>query len=842
MYVGKTQASAVVGLTISRAPERVWQQHFSSTEPQPELVRGRLARRVLESEGRWIAIDGAPGMGRTTLLGQVADELLGQQEWFHTIWNTSQRIEALAFSRYERSRDLRPIARWLRAQAARSQSGYATLLIDDYDTSLSAACMRLLDELLLAVPNLRVITTSIDPLSPSASLAQRGVTQFTRVAATELLFSEEETTQLCAAVAAQQQAAASLVDPKLVKRLFDTTRGIPLGVGLAIDRLSRSDEWPEYQLCQVMNLLYTGILRAHLSSMNAQGLSAMYNTFSLMPRFSYLHISECFPEVSAETIRALAASPALDGRRRILPGEYTWSEDFLLAAKELSSGRVAERRELATKLYRRNYAGGAFEQWFLAGDLARAEAMLRTRFLTVYETLSPETAREVFGIAPTELAAYPMIRVMQMLLDPRATPAELRQCIENLAILGARGGASGLIALSVRAAVLARKGLAKLAYEQAEQVLHQAAELMLDDSEETEAERRSVAEATLTAALALFEVGAIPSRQEVLPRCYGSPFLRYRSDLAQYFLDAVRADHPERHLIINKNEVHSYRSLVFSGLECARGIEVLNDYDEWFVGMLQRQQSVYAIAELAQHANEPYGSTAHLVESYEMPEGRRLAFKCYTATEDCLRLLSLGDQVGAVSVAYREDLLEPQASILRATVLLATGRLKESREMLEALGPGRGARTEAARAVLRACVLVGQERPEAARAVLARAMPLPSATLVQAFGFVSTEAARMLAELYPPVARFVNAAEITGMLGTGNHIGGTRRYEALTEKERVVLLGLREGLNTREIADRQFLSVNTVRTHVRSIGKKLNASGQAEMLRRAEELRIFADA
>ena len=54
---------------------------------------------------------------------------------------------------------------------------------------------------------------------------------------------------------------------------------------------------------------------------------------------------------------------------------------------------------------------------------------------------------------------------------------------------------------------------------------------------------------------------------------------------------------------------------------------MLNDYDEWFVGMLQRQQSVYAIAELAQHANEPYGSTAHLVESYEMPEGRRLAFR-----------------------------------------------------------------------------------------------------------------------------------------------------------------------------------------------------------------------
>lgn len=842
MYVGQMQAAAVAGLTISRAPERVWQKHFTAPEPQPEIARIRLARRVLEADGRWIAIDGAPGMGRTTLLGQIADELLGTQEWFHAVWNTSQRLEAFAFSRYERSRDLRPIARWLSVQAALSQSGYATLLIDDFEATFSAESVRLLEELLLAVPRLRIITTSIEPLSPSASLAQRGAVQITRVAPTELLFSEEETAQLCAAVASQQVGSSLLGDPTLVKRLFDTTRGIPLGVMLSIDRLSRTDEWPEYQLCQVMNLLYTGVLRAHLGSMNLQGLSAMYNTFSLMPRFSYLHISACFPEAAPETIRALAASPALDGRRRVRAGEYSWSEDFMLAAKELSSGRVAERRELATKLYRRNYAAGAFEQWFLAGDLARAEAMLRTRFLTVYETLSPETAREVFGIAPTELAAYPMIRVMQTLLDSRATAPELRQCIENLAILGARGGAAGLVALSVRAAVLARKGLAKLAYEQAEQVLHQATDLMFEDSEETEAERRSVTEATLTAALALFEVGAIPSRHEVLPRCYGSPFLRYRSDLAQYFLDAVRADYPERHLIVNKNEVHSYRSLVFSGLECARGIEVLGDYDEWFVGMLQRQQSVYAIAELAQHAHEPYGSTTHLMNSYATPEGRQLAFRHYAATENCLRLLSMDDQAGAVSVAYREELLEPQASILRATVLFATGRLKDARETLEALGPGRGARTEAARAVLRACVLVGQERPEAARAVLVRAMELPPATLVQALGFVALEDARRLAQLHPPIARFVDAAEITGLLGTGLHIGGRRRYEPLTEKERVVLLGLRDGLNTREIADRQFLSVNTVRTHVRSIGKKLNASGQAEMLRRAEELRIFADA
>ena len=66
-------------------------------------------------------------------------------------------------------------------------------------------------------------------------------------------------------------------------------------------------------------------------------------------------------------------------------------------------------------------------------------------------------------VSYTHLDVYK--RQMQTLLDSRATAPELRQCIENLAILGARGGAAGLVALSVTAAVLQREGLAKLAYE-----------------------------------------------------------------------------------------------------------------------------------------------------------------------------------------------------------------------------------------------------------------------------------------------------------------------------------------------------------------------------------------
>lgn len=112
---------------------------------------------------------------------------------------------------------------------------------------------------------------------------------------------------------------------------------------------------------------------------------------------------------------------------------------------------------------------------------------------------------------------------------------------------------------------------------------------------------------------------------------------------------------------------------------------------------------------------------------------------------------------------------------------------------------------------------------------------------MQSFGLLSCEHAQGLAKLNPKFQRYADAAALMGVLGTGMQLAVQRRFEPLTEKERAVLLGLREGLNTREIADRDFLSVNTVRTHVRSIGKKLDASGQAEMLQRAEELRLFRD-
>jgi LuxR family maltose regulon positive regulatory protein len=62
--------------------------------------------------------------------------------------------------------------------------------------------------------------------------------------------------------------------------------------------------------------------------------------------------------------------------------------------------------------------------------------------------------------------------------------------------------------------------------------------------------------------------------------------------------------------------------------------------------------------------------------------------------------------------------------------------------------------------------------------------------------------------------------------------------DALTERETEVLRLLAELLSTEEIGAAMFVSVNTVRTHIRSILRKLAVSRRNEAVRRARELAL----
>jgi LuxR family transcriptional regulator, maltose regulon positive regulatory protein len=63
--------------------------------------------------------------------------------------------------------------------------------------------------------------------------------------------------------------------------------------------------------------------------------------------------------------------------------------------------------------------------------------------------------------------------------------------------------------------------------------------------------------------------------------------------------------------------------------------------------------------------------------------------------------------------------------------------------------------------------------------------------------------------------------------------------EPLSERERIVLRYLTSALSNVEIADELYVSVNTVKTHIKSIYRKLNATRRRDAVRRARELRLL---
>jgi LuxR family maltose regulon positive regulatory protein len=84
-----------------------------------------------------------------------------------------------------------------------------------------------------------------------------------------------------------------------------------------------------------------------------------------------------------------------------------------------------------------------------------------------------------------------------------------------------------------------------------------------------------------------------------------------------------------------------------------------------------------------------------------------------------------------------------------------------------------------------------------------------------------------------------HAAGRSGEQSADAGLDGAARPMPLTSKEQEVLEHLAELLTTDEIAKTMFVSVNTVRSHVRSILRKLGASRRNEAVRRAWELGLL---
>ncbi|OLB80590.1 MAG: hypothetical protein AUI14_06110 [Actinobacteria bacterium 13_2_20CM_2_71_6] len=109
------------------------------------------------------------------------------------------------------------------------------------------------------------------------------------------------------------------------------------------------------------------------------------------------------------------------------------------------------------------------------------------------------------------------------------------------------------------------------------------------------------------------------------------------------------------------------------------------------------------------------------------------------------------------------------------------------------------------------------------------------APAMSVYRLVATDLARV------PVAPGAAAPPyLTGMpAAQGNPCMGVAPVEPLTARELTVLRYLQGDLSNVEIASVLYLSVNTIKTHVKSIYRKLNAARRREAVRRARELRLL---
>jgi LuxR family transcriptional regulator, maltose regulon positive regulatory protein len=145
-------------------------------------------------------------------------------------------------------------------------------------------------------------------------------------------------------------------------------------------------------------------------------------------------------------------------------------------------------------------------------------------------------------------------------------------------------------------------------------------------------------------------------------------------------------------------------------------------------------------------------------------------------------------------------------------------------------------------AVIRACQLLEAGRVAAAAEGLAAALELARPELLR-WPFVDTPPqARRLLRTHPRLQE--PGAWLNPSSGARPRPGGTPVPAAtegppvlqdLSDREMEVLRYLAEMLSTAEIAATMFISVNTVRTHIRSILRKLAVSRRNQAVRRARE-------
>jgi LuxR family maltose regulon positive regulatory protein len=209
------------------------------------------------------------------------------------------------------------------------------------------------------------------------------------------------------------------------------------------------------------------------------------------------------------------------------------------------------------------------------------------------------------------------------------------------------------------------------------------------------------------------------------------------------------------------------------------------------------------------------------------------------------------DPAGAVTEVEGLERTYPAETAL----VLAEARLDEGdddasrRALADALGHGTPHRVQVAALLVEASRQLRNGSPANARSALDRSVRLAASEGVRR---PFREASPAVAKLLPHDTSLRGGNRHSSLSSKGatrsttrtvipapTESGRTLVVEKLTEKELEVLGHLAELLSTEEIAETMFVSVNTIRTHVRNILRKLGVPRRNAAVRRARELQLL---
>jgi DNA-binding CsgD family transcriptional regulator len=755
------------------------------------IPRRRLFRSVIAAKHSWVNISGALGVGKTTLLHQLDDEL----EYLF-------RPRAMVGDCANESRSLSQI---LDAPHTYNEGGGLTkdseghsagvLLIDDFDYWLDDGRAEELKDMFRQSASLTVVTVTLNPLKPGAWVDDESC--FVPIRGSELAFTLDEIGTLAHAIAEISSGLPALREDE-VELMKATTGGYPLAVGLAFDR------WysPECNRLDGFNveLVLQAIRRAYATrysdSQVEVGAIRVSMLLSFMPRFSERHIRmicKWIPGLSDYSIFSDSMVIGLQDASGPSATSYAWKDSAWRVFLEWNESQCDARRDLMRMLLDAGDYAQAFDQMILLQDISEAEQLLARHFMEVYEGFAPEVQELLFELAPKQLdrAPYLCLALAMLSLERGDASSSRRPGILAGSAQIVSKGRHGKQAAVASAAIALRQGRMRDVYSKAERALVGAA-----DSNDV-----------FQAAQLMLRCGALPE----------TPF----SNLSEGRMASVNEALTEALVAKLRGgglvEAHK-ESMRFRALICS---------DEW----LGREIAKWDLLD------EMFGSQDADVPTVQERFGENPVY--LSKLFACARLLAGGNLPKAIDMADSGFAAGPERGIAQAVVQLASGQGKRLRDTLSGIQSDGGQRVNAVLDALRVASLDRQEPNTAIKSLLDDLLSMPLPFIAFALSLLPPACLASLLDLEPGLAAAAAIAAQRGIAGLGAVLPANLDVVELSDREMEILHLLQQGLSDRQISDMCYISLNTTKTHMATIRKKLGVNRRRDIVVRAQTLHLL---